>query len=53
MGDDGRCEGCGRTRQHLIEWGSYSTEKREEVMVNLRKLGYKNKNNNESRDRAS
>jgi len=40
LGEDGRCEGCGRTLQQIAEWESYSPERRNQIIHKLKQLGY-------------
>ena len=40
---EGKCVGCGRTREEIAKWRSYSDEERLDIM---RKLGYGNKRTN-------
>jgi predicted Fe-S protein YdhL (DUF1289 family) len=33
--ENGICTGCGRTREQVVQWASYSPSKREQIMADL------------------
>jgi hypothetical protein len=33
---DGYCKGCGRSKEQIIKWRSYTDEERKEIMENLK-----------------